>query len=661
MRNNSKVGQFGAVFISSFLYSCCMPQPTLFRIAFFFLISLRLTAAPGDTLSIYSHQQELIRTNPSVGFTTYKNWTVFPSEATSLHKVVMTLSFKCPTGENCGEWDYLNYIFLRRKGSVNAPSQDIELGRFITPYGNAFSAAWNAEWQVDISDFESLLRDSVEIEYQHTGYETNVGKGWLIDLKFTLIEGTPVRNTLAIQKLWTGNYAFGDATTSINTLLTPQQITLSDSTESLRMRIIQSGHGGEANEGCAEFCPKLRSLSRNGSVFSEQLVWRDNCGLNAVYPQAGTWIYDRGNWCPGEMVYPDAYDFNVSPSSNQTFSMSMPEFVGASYANYVIQSYAIEYAAPNFQTDASIEDILAPSSRYSYRRFNPICGQPRINIRNNGSNALTSCLIEYGPLGGQKSQFKWTGSLGFMQSSEVLLPANVNWGTTDGIFEVRLLEANEIVDDYQPNNLMHSTFSSPYAAPEEFYVDIMTNTMPQENAWVINDANGNVVYSNGNFAANTEYRDTVTFTPGCYEFILTDSGKDGLSFWANDAGNGFIRFRKLSNGAILKPFNADFGTSIRLPFTVGGALGLNDVALPEWAATIYPNPSNGKSKLQLENAQAEEVSIHLYSATGQLLQTLKPTKIAYLQVELPAVPAGLYFVQVQSASSQRTLRWVVTN
>ena len=40
-------------------------------------------------------------------------------------------------------------------------------------------------------------------------------------------------------------------------------------------------------------------------------MWRNNCNLNPVYPQGGTWIYSRSNWCPGAEVW--TYDFEVTP------------------------------------------------------------------------------------------------------------------------------------------------------------------------------------------------------------------------------------------------------------------------------------------------------------------------------------------------------------
>ncbi len=625
-----------------------------------FLFS-EINAAPGDTSSVKTHVNQLIRTDPGVGYTAYKSWGVFPAQGSNIHKVMMKLSFKCPSGENCGEWDYLNYVYLRRKGGLDSTSLNIELARFITPYGNSFSAAWKSDWMIDVTDFEGLLRDSVEIEYQHTGYETNVGRGWIINLEFVITEGTPIRPFKKMQNLWQGSYSYGDVNNPINTLLGTQELTLGGETESLRMRIVQTGHGGEANEGCAEFCPKTRTLSRNGEVFSQKLVWRDNCGLNAVYPQGGTWVYDRGNWCPGDLVYPDAYDFTVSPASVQSFGMTMPDFVAASYANYVVRAYALEYGAPSFQTDASIEDILAPSDRYSYRRFNPICGNPQVILRNNGRNALTSAVIEYGPAGGIKNTFTWNGNLGFMASEEVFLPSNVVWGVSSGVFEVAVISANGQADDYSFNNMMRSNFTTPYVAPERLVVEFYTNNSPQENYWTIQDNSGNILYQRSGSTALTNFKDTVDLPVGCYKFIMEDLGKDGLSWWANpNAGNGFVRLRKADTGGMLKIFNADFGTRVEFPFTTGSALGIENQMELNSDVRIYPNPSQGKSQLSISLEKPMDVHIEIFNSLGQIVSALNPSKGEVITLDLPVVSAGIYFVKVQTGASFKTIRWVVT-
>ena len=41
----------------------------------------------------------------------------------------------------------------------------------LTLYGSIFGKGWSWKWQVDVTDFAPFLRDSVEVEYNHTGYE----------------------------------------------------------------------------------------------------------------------------------------------------------------------------------------------------------------------------------------------------------------------------------------------------------------------------------------------------------------------------------------------------------------------------------------------------------------------------------------------------------
>ena len=616
-------------------------------------ISVVGMASPGDTVRVTTHDGVIVRTNPSAGNASYPAWAEFPAAGTSIHKAWIELDYRCPIGENCGEWDYLDYIFLRRKGGVAGVSEDIELARFITPYGNSYSATWRADWQVDVTDFEQLLRDSIEIDYIHGGYETNVGKGWLVTLKFCFIEGTPIRDLKSVHRLWNGGFSYGNTSNPINDQLPEQNFSTGDDAGSLRFRIIQSGHGADSPDYCAEFCPKLRSIYRNQEFVDERLVWRDDCGLNPVFPQAGTWIYDRGNWCPGDIVYPDVYDFVTAPQTTETFSIEMQSYTGTGGANYVIQAYALEYGNPNFGRDAGITDVLKPSTRSSYKRFNPICGKPEIEVMNTGAETISSLLFEYGPQGGITSNYTWSGNIESMQKTKIELPANVNWGAAEGIFTVTIVEVNGQADEYALNNSFHSAFESPLDLPEKFVVNFKTNNAPEENEWTIYDAEGNSIISRSNFSANTEYKDTIELGWGCYRFVLEDSDKDGISFWANDDGSGFIRFRKADLPTIIKAYGADFGTRLEVPFTVGGSLGYKPVTDKQSELTVYPNPSHDQIQIEFIQAQQSEITVILRNLSGQEIYSKEfpATRELKIQENVSQLPAGLYILEVQGSNS----------
>jgi hypothetical protein len=629
-------------------------------LVFIFLSSI-VFAAPGDTIHVQTHSNLVVRTNPAAGNSGYPAWADFPAQGTNIHKAWISLSFKCPTGENCGEWDYLDYIYLRRKGGAGATSENIELARFITPYGNSYTATWFADWEVDVTDFEQLLRDSIEVEYIHGGYETNVGRGWLMNLTFHFIEGTPVRELKQVHRLWNGGFGYGNAANPINSQLTEQTLNLGADAATMRLRIIQSGHGADDPDYCAEFCPKQRTLTKNGSTLDQRIVWRDDCGLNPVFPQAGTWIYDRGNWCPGDIVYPDVFDFEVAPNSTQTLGMQMESYTGSGGANYVVQAYALEYAAPAFAVDASIDDIKAPSKRYSYRRFNPICGKPEIVVMNNGSSTINSIEFSYGPSDGQMSTYTWNGSIDFMKKETIFLPANVQWNAEQGTFKVQIVKVNGQSDEYALNNTYYSEFEAPLGVPDVFVVNFKTNNVPQENYWTIFNANGDEVTSRSSFEANTEYKDTLTLPWGCYTFVLEDTDKDGLSFWNNDDGTGFVRFRKGDTGSIFKAFSGDFGTRLVVPFTVGGSIGFSEASSLNADFSVFPNPANNQIHVEAEFNKTQDVTIALLDLSGKVLQSALKKNISNLSEDfsISDFASGIYILEVTTQQGKWHQKLVV--
>ena len=104
----------------------------------------------------------------------------------------------------------------------------------------------------------------------------------------------------------------------------------------------------------------------NDDVVWTREVWRDNCDLNPVYPQGGTWVYDRANWCPGAEVW--TYDFEltpfVTPGSTYTFDYAAEDYNwngSGSFPYYQTEVQLVAYGPYNFDLDAAVTDILAPS------------------------------------------------------------------------------------------------------------------------------------------------------------------------------------------------------------------------------------------------------------------------------------------------------------
>ncbi|TND09043.1 MAG: hypothetical protein FD123_1446 [Bacteroidetes bacterium] len=88
-----------------------------------------------------------------------------------------------------------------------------ELARYITPYGNGLSLGAGWTWTFDVSDYVTLLHDSVHL----------AAGNWqeLLDVKFLMILGTPPRPVLGIENLYNGNFNYGIGSDPIDNYLPP--------------------------------------------------------------------------------------------------------------------------------------------------------------------------------------------------------------------------------------------------------------------------------------------------------------------------------------------------------------------------------------------------------------------------------------------------------
>ena len=606
-------------------------------------------ALPGDTSSFVSHNKVLIQTNPSKGYTQYPAWVNFPQASKSYNKVLLYFSVKCPNSLHCGEWDYLNYIRIKRAGGVNSPVLNYEIARFITPYGWGFDGNWNFKWVADVTDFSLLLHDSVEIEYTHTGYEASADRGWLITLDFKVIEGTPVLPPIAIQPLWKGSINYG-GTKTFDELIQEDTVTLNVNTRNARFRIVQSGHGKDNPDGCGEFCSKLRTVKWDGVVTDTRSVWRNNCGLNPVFPQNGTWLIDRAGWCPGDFVYPDIYNFSVNGSSTHRIDVDMEPYLSQGGANYVIESFLIETGAPSFTLDAAVDQIITPNIEPYYLRQNGICNNPQIIIRNTGSTTLTSLVIQYQIEGQPVSTYNWTGSLKFDETEKVTL-GHLDWlGATSGNsrFKVTVSNPNGGTDQYAYNNVAYSYVKQTPKLDNQLVVWVMTNKDSTENAYTITDDNG-IVYKSKSFSKPSfVHKDTVLLPlNGCFKFKLTDAGKDGLSFWANSSGSGYARIRNMA-GSNLITFNGDFGTEIEYNFTTGFRLSTPQKYLPS-DIIVFPNPARELLNIDLPEVNYSTVKVQISDLQGRILiHTDWQNPGAMISQDVADLPSGIYLLHLMA-------------
>ena len=128
----------------------------------------------------------------------------------------------------------------------------IELARVITPYGGYYANTWRNTVQFDVTDFASILQDSVKIRAFYGGWSD----GFTITLDFHFIEGTPPRTVQNIRNVYVsgpGGFPYGNVNNSIENYLTPKTFPLNSNETNAMLRVIPTGHGA-GTQNCAEFC-----------------------------------------------------------------------------------------------------------------------------------------------------------------------------------------------------------------------------------------------------------------------------------------------------------------------------------------------------------------------------------------------------------------------
>lgn len=649
----------------------------------FLVVGLNAYSQQNDTIKIQTHKDVIIQTDPSKGSTNYPAWGVFPSKETPIRRIIGYLTFECPPNLNCGEWDYLNWIYIGRKGGVDGENINWELGRFITPYGNSWKKGnpWKHGWYYDFTDFAGLLNDSIEIIYKHTGYEAKDDRGWKINLTFYCIKGTPIRTPIKISNSGYTDFTYNNAAKPLDSLLPEKSIKLDPATKSVRMVLTQTGHGMDKPENCSEFCDKFRIIKFDGKQINKRQIWRE-CGFSPVFPQAGTWLYDRANWCPGSSVMPDNVDvFGLTGGTDHTYDVDMQSYnSNDGAANYSFKMFLVQYGEMNAKYDIAMEQIIAPSKEYENNRYNPICGNPIVVIKNNGSEIIKECDIIFGMKGQQKTTYKWKGNLKFGMLDTVKIPLQFATSTNEKIFEVELKLSDSLQitknknniqaggDQYPADNFLTSEVDFAPTLPNKIVVLLKTNNAASENYYYIKDGvTGEVLFEKNDLENNKTYRDTLDLPAAkCYNFEFYDDGpppgnyplnKDGLSWWANsNDGSGYVRILSMEN-KVIKNFQADFGAKFYYQFMATDIKSIND--FPEEKVSfmyVYPNPNSGKFTVDYLIADSNYGNLEVYDLTGKKVYEQKlETKLGNIDIDLANISKGNYIVKILSSKGTELL------
>jgi hypothetical protein len=556
----------------------------------------------------------------------------------------------------------------------------VELSRFITPYANSgvprFPTTWQQYYTYDVTDFYPLLKDSAKIRINYSGYSG----GFTANIKFAFIEGTPPRNVYGIDPIWSGAYNYGNTADPIANHIPTKTFTAPANTQSTEMKFTVTGHGSDNTTQCCEFASHNYSVVLNNNIIAQKAVWRDDCGFNELYAQGGTWIYNRGNWCPGDAVHVNTHPLTgVTASSTYSLGLTFdPYTTTGNYGDYALGGYVVYYGNFNHTTDASLDDIISPSSNADHYRENPSGNSPVVHVRNTGSSPINSITFSYNVKDSLPGQYTWNGLLNSLQDTNITLAplntlTNMSLAGSSGAFNftAKITAVNGSPDGDTTNNTFKSTFVVAPVWPPQFVVTMKTNSegisgvgVPDlsETTWQITDLNNNILAASTNDSINNTYVDTISLPDmGYYKLTINDLSCDGLHWWVWDQNPsygvtaGSLYITRLGTGIAIPmkgyvysgTYNNDFGCGFSQYFTtnVSAATGIKNIASKNNAPGIaaFPNPTGDNVNITVSGIPSVNGQFEVIDGQGRLVMQQKAAGTDNV-INLSRLNSGVYTI-----------------
>ena len=519
-----------------------------------------------------------------------------------------------------------------------------ELMSFVTPYGIYLDLGMEGKtWYFDVTDYGPILKGLKRMTVELGGQRQED-----LDIQFWFIEGTPPRDVIDINQIWRpGSSGFQNIMD--DRTFEARDFMMNPEGEFFKVKSVITGHGQQG-----EFTPRWHTLNIDGGdVEYEWKVWTE-CSTIPVYPQGGTWIYDRAGWCPGDPSDVYEYDITEYVTPGQTHNIDYNLTIASGSSNYQINNQLVTYGAANFILDAAVINITKPNASAAHQRFNPACTQPMVVIQNTGASTLTSLDIEYNITGGEVLTYNWTGSLSFLESTEVELPIPdyTFWTGDDNIFSVNISNANGQVDEYEYNNHFQLEFEEVpvHDVFETFTIECKTNLQGYQTSYSLTDLDGNVILEMSGLDNSTIYSNEVTLPMGCYKLRIDDTGDNGLYFWHTpNYGTGYFRLKK-SSGFIIENFEPEFGRFAVYEFGVVDFTGIEDSPDEASIVSIFPNPASDHVNIKLQGLENSDIKVEIFSTTNLKVYEKQFTVSAVditENIDLKSLKPGMYILRVE--------------
>ncbi|MDD4574837.1 MAG: T9SS type A sorting domain-containing protein [Bacteroidales bacterium] len=294
------------------------------------------------------------------------------------------------------------------------------------------------------------------------------------------------------------------------------------------------------------------------------------------------------------------------------------------------------FNTPEFDMDMALTSVTSPKDYNCNNVINPV-----VKIRNNGATPVTSVKIYY-QINDYLQVHEWTGNLAFSSSATVSL-SGVQLEAGNHEFKAFLSSPNNGIDQNLSNDTIEFPFVTEIGAPLK--ISVLTDNKPTETTWELKKEDGTIIYSNPTLEAQTTYTENLCLDNGCYDFIIYDSGNNGLNGLF-----GFLYVGEFSltlNGEQIaqSPSGSNFGAKDSTRFCI------TDVSVDNILSSnnlfLYPNPANDYIYVEMIGKNQQSIA-SVYDIRGSLVQKEMVLSEKSNRINIASYQAGVYVLVVNT-------------
>jgi hypothetical protein len=348
---------------------------------------------------------------------------------------------------------------------------------------------------------------------------------------------------------------------------------------------------------------------------------------------------------------PDFYGrFDISWNTGSQASSRLRDWLDPDNSNITTLNGLGENVVIN-SFDLRLVNVVNPTGNYC----NENSITPELTIRNNGSETITSFIVEYNVNGGALQNYQWSGSLSSQSNIAIQLPALVITEGENQIFSVELLAPNGQNDENPANNSGSSQFSLKNGFP--YTLQLTTDNYASETSWRLVDMlnNNQILYNaaQGSLANATTYSELFCLSRGCYRFTIIDSWGDGICCGNN--GNGSYILTNPQGETIVQ--GGQFTFQENTEFCADTTLSNQNLIDEVINLSIYPNPSNGQYFIRFNHSKPKQSTVEIMDLSGRLLKSFIINQTIN-ELDLSAYDNGVYIVRISNTVQQQSYKLI---